>query len=203
MTKRAFAKGAYIFYPGNPCLYTYFIESGLLRLFFVNTSGQEFLLNLIHPYNLFGFPLLGNDQFRLTGAAAYQPSVVLSISRDNLIQFMSESSKLMQNLYQELIINSRKLILHIRSLVTLSLLGRLAAMLLRLANLHEKQTQMIDMPLSQEELASWLGASRGRLNQALNQLQHQCLIQVDGQKILILDLKGLENLTENQIMDQV
>lgn len=79
MSKRAFAKGAYIFYPGNPGLNTYLVETG-----------------------------------------------------------------------EELVTNSRKLLMHIRSLVTLGLNGRLTITLLRLARLDENQGRFVDMPLSKE-----------------------------------------------------
>lgn len=39
LSKRAFAKGAYIYYPGNPSLNTYLVETGLVRLFFYQCRG--------------------------------------------------------------------------------------------------------------------------------------------------------------------
>jgi len=202
LTKRTFAKGAYIYYPGNPGLNTYLVESGLVRLFFTNAAGEEFLLNLIGPYQAFGLPLLQSGQYRLMGAAAYQPSGILSISCDDLGKLMDASSRLMRNIYQELSTNARKLLLHTRSLVTVSLNGRLAIMLLRLARKDENQFDIVDMPLNQAELASWLGASRGRLNRAISHFQKLGLIRVNGQRIIILNRPGLEHMTEEQIMEQ-
>jgi len=203
LIKRTFAKGAYIYYPGNPGLNTYLVETGLVRLFFIDAAGQEYLLNLIGPNEAFGLPLLEDDQFRVTGAAAHQPSVVLSIGREDLLQLMDHSPQFMRNIYLELVTIARKLLLHTRSLVTLSLNGRLATMLLRLTKKDENQQCVINMLLSQEELAGWLGASRGRLNRAMNQLQQMGLIRVDGQKIVVLDSPGLEKMTEEQTLEQV
>jgi CRP-like cAMP-binding protein len=203
LTKRVFTKGAYIFFPGNPGSNTYLVESGLARLFFTNASGQEFLLNLVGPREAFGLPLLEDDQTRLMGAAAYQPLVVLSITREDLLQLMDRSPRFMRNVYQGLMTGTRMLLMQLRTLVTLDLNGRLAITLLRLAAEDENQECVVNMPLSQEELAGWLGASRGRLNQALSHFLHLDLIRIDGQKIVILDFARLAEMTETELLVQV
>jgi CRP-like cAMP-binding protein len=203
LTKRVFAKGAYIFFPGNPGSNTYLVESGLVRLFFTNASGQEYLLNLVNPREVFGLPLLEDDQALLMGAAAYQPLVVLSIAWEDLLQLMDRSPRFMRNVYQGLMTSTRMLLMQLRTLVTLDLNGRLAITLLRLAVEDENQKWVVNMPLSQEELAGWLGASRGRLNQALSHFLQQSLIRIDGQKIVILDYPGLAEMTETELLVKV
>lgn len=88
-------------------------------------------------------------------------------------------------------------------LTTLNLNGRLATMLLSMASKNANQEYMIDFPIRQEDFAGLIGASRGRLNQAMQLLQQLGLIQVEGQKILILDYPGLDRMSEEQTMEQV
>ncbi len=131
-----------------------------MRLFFTNASGQEFLLNFVKPGEVFGLHLPEDDQVRLIGAAAYRPSVVLSNAQEDLFQFMNRSPRFMTNIYQELITSIRKLVVQIRALVTLSLNGRLAITLLRLATEDEHQQHVVNMPLSKEEIAGgWAPAT--------------------------------------------
>jgi CRP-like cAMP-binding protein len=202
LTKRVFAQGAYIYYPGNPGLNSYLVESGLVRLFFTDAAGEEYLLNLIKPLELFGHPLLVDNQLRVLGAAAHQPSTVLSIGRAEFFEMMDISPQFLRNVYLDLSINARKLLLHTRTLVTLSLNGRLSTMILRLASEGEHLERLIELPFSQEMLASWMGASRGRVNRALAQLQQMGLIEHDGQKIRLLDRAGLERMAEEQNADE-
>jgi CRP-like cAMP-binding protein len=54
----------------------------------------------------------------------------------------------------------------------------------------------VHLPLSQGEMASWLGASRGRLNRAVKELTQLGLICNDGQKYVILDREGLEQIIQ-------
>jgi CRP-like cAMP-binding protein len=198
LTKRTFAKGAYLYYPGNPAMSIYLVESGLVRLFFCDARGREFLLNLVGPLSVVGLPFLREDQIRLAGAAALQTSVVLSLSLEDMMNFTKCSPQIMHNIYRELDASMRALFTYARSFVTSSLHGRLAAMLLYLSGGDKSQAirDEVDLPLSQAEIASWLGASRGRLNRVLNRLQQSGLIQVSGQKILILDRPGLVRMVE-------
>lgn len=201
LTKRVFAPGAYIYYPGNPGLNTYLVESGVIRLFLTDAAGQEFLVNLIAPGEVFGHPLLEDNQLRIVGAAAHRPSVLLCIGREDLFQMMDLSPRLLRNVYLDVITNARKLLLHIRMLVTLPLTGRLATMLLRLPSQDEDQACTVELPFSQETLAGWVGASRGRVNRAMKQLQQMGLIAVDGQRVMLLDRAGLARLTEEQTVE--
>lgn len=203
LVRRSFARGVHLFYPGNPSMNTYLIESGLVRLFFVDARGEEFLLNLIGPREVFGLPPLGKNQLRIIGAAAHQPSVILSISCQDLLSFMDRSPQFMRNAYQAVATSARQLAMHTRSLVTLGLYGRLAVLLLRLSMRPSETPDEITLPLSQAELATWVGASRGHLNRTVARMQQLGLIHVDGQKIVILDRPGLVRLSEEQATEQV
>jgi CRP-like cAMP-binding protein len=198
LSKRVVAKGAYLYHPGNPGLYTYLVQTGLVRLFFNNAQGQEFVLNLVGPGQVFGLPLWQEQQTRVLGAAALLPSVVLVIKREDLFHFMERFPTLMHNIYQELATSSRSLTLRVRALTTLSLKGRLARLLLRLSMKDQNQgyKNEVYLPLSQGEMASWLGASRGRLNRAVKELTQLGLIRNDGQKYVILDREGLEQIIQ-------
>lgn len=200
LTKRVFAQGTYIYYPGNPGLNSYLIETGMVRLFFTDNCGKEYLLNLVKPPELFGHPLLEDKQLRILGAAAHQTSTVLSIGRAEFFEMMDISPQFLRNVYLDMTVNSRELLLHLRMIVTLDLNGRLATMLLYLAAEDAQQEQPIELPFSQELLASWIGASRGRVNRAMAQLQQMGLIEHDGQKIVLLDRAGLMRLAEEHTL---
>lgn len=205
LSKRTFARNAYLFYPGNPGLSIYLVESGLVRLFFCDARGQEFILNLVGPHSVIGLPMLQADQIRLAGAAALQTSVVLVLSWEDVTHFRERSPQFMHNIYKEMDASLRKLFIYARSLATMSLNERLAGMLLFQSGNDKSRgvTAELNLPLSQTELAGWVGASRGRFNRALSRFQQLGLIRVNGQKILILDRPGLERMTEGLYTGQL
>jgi CRP/FNR family transcriptional regulator len=195
--KRAFGKGVYLFYPGSPNSQTYLVESGLVRLFFTNAHGKEFFLNLVHSGGIFGLPVLEASQTRLMGASAFQDSVIVSIPCEVLTDNMLTMPLLARNLYREASQSARLLVNHSKRLVTLSLNARLAQTILQVARMWGTAEGM-EMPLNQSQFASWLGASRGRLNRALIDLQKQGLIRTEDTFIYLLDKDGLERVGQDE-----
>ncbi len=196
--KRAIAKGVYLFFPGSSSTNTYLVVSGLIRLFFTNSNGDEFILNLIKTGSVFGLPVPLEGDVRLMGAAAYEDSVVFSIPSALLMESMPSMPQLAINLYREVSIGARALLIHATTLVTLPLYARLAFLLLNLSKMWQTGDR-IELPISQTELAGWLMASRGRLNRAIGELQRKGLICLnDDKSIQILDRVGLERLATIQ-----
>jgi CRP/FNR family transcriptional regulator len=194
MVKRFFIKDAYLFHPGIPSINMYIVESGLVRIFFSNTKGDEFLLNLVGPRATFGQPLkLNENNIRILGAAALTPVVVLCISYEDLFNSLKTSRQLSLNLYQDLADSIRKLTLHYQAFITTGLEGRVASLFLHLS---ESRNDVFNLPISQMDLASWLGASRGRLNRTLIEFQKKGYIHLEGSTFYILDRPALAKLTE-------
>ncbi len=203
LTKRQYAKGAYLFHPGSPVLNMYVVESGLVRAFFTNSHGEEFMLDLIGPRSAVGLPLMREDQTRMLGASAVTPLVSLVMAQQDLIRFSQRSPQLMRNVSDLVHGSMEKLLIHIRSLVTLGVNGRLAGVFLYLSrsdgDLNVKTE--IDLPLSQTDLANWIGASRGHLNRAISHLEESGLICVQEHKLVILDRPGLERASEELLSE--
>ena len=140
----------------------------------------------------------GSTLFFTTGAAALLPATILVLSQENLAQFVARFPRLMSNIYVGMDIALRKLMSHLQSQVSLSVNGRLAGLLLYLNEIVKKQgwtPDEIDLPLSQADLAGWIGASRGHLNHALADLQKAGLIRLEAQKIILLDSPGLRQMS--------
>jgi CRP-like cAMP-binding protein len=203
LSKRTFARGAYLYYPGSPSLNIFLVESGLIRVFFTNLVGQEFLLDLVGPRSTVGIPLLREDQTRLGGASAVQPSTVLVLPQKDLNYFIQRSPHFMHTIYQEMDTSFRRLLMYASSLATISLQGRIASALLYLTRDTGTGVQNeLELPISQTDLATWMGASRGALNRTLSHLQQIELIHLEGQKFTILDRPGLKRMTEDLLIDQ-
>ena len=193
MVRRSFVKNAYLFQPGIPAMNLYLVESGIVRIFSCNNRGEEFILNLMGPRSVIGPPLMNDNQMRIIGAAAQMPAVVLSLSYEDLFRVMGFSRQLNFNLYREMAAQMRKLLLHYQSFITLGLESRTASLLLHLG--EGKMNELL-LPISQAELAGWLGVSRGRLNRTLIKFQKQGLIRLEDGKLFNLDRAKLEQLIE-------
>jgi CRP/FNR family transcriptional regulator, cyclic AMP receptor protein len=77
---------------------------------------------------------------------------------------------------------------------THDVVGRVAERLLELAerfgSVHDGQVE-IELPLSQEELAAWTGASREAVSKALHTLREAGVVETGRRHITVLDAAGL------------
>jgi CRP-like cAMP-binding protein len=76
----------------------------------------------------------------------------------------------------------------------LDVVGRVAHRLVELAERYGDASGdviRIDLPISQRELAGWVGASREAVNKALGQLERRGLISAERRHLTVLDLDGL------------
>lgn len=74
--------------------------------------------------------------------------------------------------------------------------GRVAACLLDLAEYHGQATEdgvVLQVPLTQAELASCVAATRESVNKALGVLRAEGLIRHEGHVLTVLDRAGLKN----------
>lgn len=198
LSKRVYGKGAYLYHSGNSAVNAYLVESGLVRLFFPDKQGNEYLVELLVPRSLVGLPMLYADQARKLGAAAVQSTVVLALSQKDLAYFAQCFPQLTRNIYRAMDQALRTLLEALEINVVLDLPGRLAFMILhlsRLDNTLDAKNEFI-IPLSQTEMASWLGASRGHFNRTMLRLQQLGIVRIEEQKLTILDRPGLLRLTE-------
>jgi len=72
--------------------------------------------------------------------------------------------------------------------------GRVATRLLELAERYGEQTNSgvrVALPLSQDELAGWTGASREAVSKALRTLRDRGLIETGRRRVVIHDIEGL------------
>ncbi len=192
--KQTFGKGMIIFHKGSLGQTMYIVESGKVRIFTLSESGQEVTLNIYGPGDVFGEFSLLDSLPRSAGAVALEKTVTLTLHRDRFFQHLEASPSLARGVIEVLTARLRFTTEHAESLAFLDVYGRVAMRLLDLAGRYgtEKDGVELDLRLTQTELATWVAATRESVNKVLSTFRDQGLIAVEGQKITILDLEGLE-----------
>lgn len=193
--KRTFGKGMIIFHKGSPGRSLYIIESGKVRIFLLSRSGQEISVNVYGPGEVFGEMAILDGLPRSAGAMVMEKTVVYTLYRDDFLRCIETSPRMARSIIEELSSRLRYTTDYVEHLAFLDVNGRVAAKLLELADRYGLKGEgiEIDMRLTQTELASWVAARRESVNKVLSNLRDQGLIEVDGQRITILDPAGLES----------
>jgi CRP/FNR family cyclic AMP-dependent transcriptional regulator len=195
LSKRTFGKGTIIFHKGSPGRSLYIIESGRVRIFLLSRSGQDISVNVYGPGDVFGELALLDGLPRSAGAMVMERTVVYTLYREDFLRCVETCPRMARSIIGELSARLRYTTDCIEHLAFLDVNGRLALKLLELADRYglEGEGIEIDLRLTQTELASWVAARRESVNKVLSTLRDQGLIDVDGQRITILDRAGLES----------
>jgi len=192
--KRTFARDMILFHKGSPSQALYLIESGAVRVFALSETGQEITLDIYGPGDCFGETALLDGQMRCAGAMTLEPTVTYTLQRDDFLRCLEAHPGVARRALALLADRLNHLTAFTEKLAFLDVPGRVAAVLLELAERYgaDERRIEINLRLTQAELASWVCASREMVNKCLGDLRDQGLIRVEGRAITILDLAGLK-----------
>jgi CRP/FNR family transcriptional regulator/CRP/FNR family cyclic AMP-dependent transcriptional regulator len=198
--RRTFGKGMIIFHKGGTGQTLYVIESGKVRIFILSETGQEISANVYGPGDVFGELALLDGLPRSAGAVAMEKTVTLTLHRDDFLRNLETCPGMAISIMEVLSVRIRYTTTYAESLSFLDVYDRVAAKLLELADRYgleegeggqETGTVTIDLRLTQAELATWVAATRESVNKVLRAFRDQDLIEIEGQRVILLDQEGL------------
>jgi CRP/FNR family cyclic AMP-dependent transcriptional regulator len=138
----------------------YVVLKGRIALVNVSSDGRESVLALMDRGDLFGEMGMLDDLPRSAGARALEPSTLLRLPYEPVVDLLEQSPSLLWGVVRLLAGRIRNMDEALADSVFLDVTGRTAKRLLELSNGADEFT----LPLTQEELAGMVGASRERVN---------------------------------------
>jgi len=201
MIRRVYGAGVTLFHQGMPGTMIYFIETGSVRVFGIGLTGQEHTFTTFGPGNVFGELAILDGQPRTASAITLEPAVLWLLHQDTFELLLKEHPQLCRTLVDVLVRRIRRAAMHVETIIFQDVLGRIAFELLNLAERHGEPGDAgvaIDMPLTQSDLASIVGATRESVNKALGTLRKRALLEMEGTRLLILDPDGLLEIVERR-----
>ena len=193
-TVRVFERDSTLFLEGDPPSHVIIILNGRVKLTRASPSGYEILIELRGPGNVIGElgPLDNSPRIATATVVSELKSIVIPTAR-----------------YQQLLLERPRITLAVLSLVseklrqatdrrlaagTSSVTSRLAGRLIELVGPAEPNDDgiiEIDSPLTQQEMAEWVGASRDAVVNALRTMREFGWIDTGRRSIRIRDLRAL------------
>jgi len=193
---RKFSAGELVFSEGEPCAGMYVVERGQIRIFNTSPSGREQVLSIDGPgSSVAELPVFDGGNYPAS-VAAIEDSLLLFISKQDFQALCLAHPQVALKVLRVVGARLRRLVGIIEELSFTTVRHRLAAYLVRLAKREGTRTAggiEITLPSSNQELASQVGTVRELVSRNLSRLQSEKLIDMDGRRILILNLKGLES----------
>ncbi|MDP8931301.1 MAG: Crp/Fnr family transcriptional regulator [Actinomycetota bacterium] len=191
--QRTYARGQYLCSQGDPGDQLFVIAEGLVKVVFATEQGDEMVLAALRPPEVFGELAVLDQAPRSASVTAVEPTLVLTLSRPRLLQAMRSSPPLVDAVLARLAGLVRGLTEQAGDLAFLDLGGRLAKLLLRLGQKHgvTRGNAILDLGLTQSDLAAMVGASRPAVNRVLHLFAERGFLEISGQVIVLRDLDGL------------
>jgi CRP/FNR family cyclic AMP-dependent transcriptional regulator len=191
--RRTYGRGQYLWYQGDDGDHLVVVACGLLKIVVSSEQGDEVVLATLGRREVIGELAMLDGCPRSASVVAVEPTTAMLLPRSIVIGLMREHPEVLDAVLRSLSRLVRRLTEQAGDFIFLDLGGRVAKLLLRLAEDHARSgsSLVIDLGLSQSELAAMVGASRPAVNRAIQVLAGRGLISVNGRAIELRDLPGL------------
>jgi CRP/FNR family cyclic AMP-dependent transcriptional regulator len=184
MVKRSFQKNTIIISEGDEANSFFIIIEGAVKVFLSNEEGREIIINAQGPGDHFGELALLDDAPRSASVITTEKSVIGVISKDDFHKVLAKNTDLSLNLIRELTRRVRLLSDNVRTLALMDVYGRVAKVLLSMAQ-EEDGKMVISSRPTQQDIANHIGASREMVARILKDLTIGNYITIDGKQLTI------------------
>ena len=197
LVPRRFAPGQVIFHLGDPGGLLYLISKGKVKISHTTTEGQEVVLAILGPGDFFGELALLDDAPRSATAVALEATETWTLHREEFMHYLTDNPDFALHVLKTLARHIRRLNTQLADIFFLDLPGRLARTLLQLAEQYGTYTTegtVINLSLTQTDLAEMTGATRVSVNKALGRFRRAGWIRVIGRQVTVIDRRALEEM---------
>ena len=191
---RKFRTGAALFHEGDHSDWVGLIVKGRVKISCYGADGRERLVAVLAPGELLGELSAIDGEPRSATATALEPLDAHVLTSDEFVALLEQHPAatlgILRSITGRLRVSDKRRI----EFGALDTVGRIASLIVELAERYGEKTESvisINLPLSQEELAGWAGASREAVVKALRQLRARGWIETARREIRVLDLPAL------------
>ena len=192
--RRSFPQGHALFHEKQVSDRVMIVLEGRVKIASSTDDGKERVLAFRGPGEALGELSAIDGRPRSASVTAVDPVEALVVPTSAFRTFLETNPRVMFFLMQRLIGRLREADRKRVEFGATDTIGRVAARLVELSERYGKRTPQgirIDLPITQEELASWVGSSREGVNKALNTLKGLHWVETERRSITVLDVEAL------------
>jgi CRP/FNR family transcriptional regulator, cyclic AMP receptor protein len=195
-SKRTFESESVLFMRGDPGDALFGVVSGRVRVSTQTPNGKEVILNVMKPGDVFGEIALLDGQPRTASATAVTSTQLIVIQRADFLNLLKREPQLAVHLIELLCGRVRWTSEQMEDTSLLNVPQRLAKCVLHLASSQGSPTPHgVQVKISQEQLAKFLGLSRQIVNKYLQTWKRKRWIALGRGKLIVGDERALLKLS--------
>ncbi len=199
-TMREVQRGRVILQPDEQPEMVYVIKKGRVKVSRYSPDGKEQILTLLEPGEVFGEFALGHAT-EPVHVEAFEDTLICGMRREDFLALIRRQPELMLQVINVLAERLRAAEDEIADLAFRDVPGRLASLLLRLAQVYSHQSpagHRLALRLTHQDMAAMIGATRETVTVVLSRFREDGLIAFDQRHIIIRDRDGLRRLTASR-----
>lgn len=197
LIKRTFKKGEYIFFEGEKGDKFFIIEEGQVKLIKMIANGDEQILNIFSKNDIIAEIVAFDKGNYPASAVTMSKTRVLVFEQERLEELILDHPQIAVKLLREMSHRLRRAQENVRDLALKDSSARVAGLLVFLARRYgekKKDKIVLDLSLTQKELANMIGSSRETVSRVLAKFENQKLIKTSRKKIYIFELDKLKEV---------
>ena len=196
---RPYKRAEVIFRKDDPGTHLYLVLEGAVKISLPGEFGQEALVAIMRPGEFFGELALFDRSPRSAGATALEDTRAALLASDDFLAFLEHHPSAVRVVLETLARTIRRLSDRVEHLTFLDVPSRVAKYLLDLSQAAKQPVaagaraadESLELSLTQDELAAFVGASRVSVNRVLGDLERREIVSVKRRRIAILDPERL------------
>lgn len=182
---RSFKRGDTLFRKDDPGTHLYVVLDGAVKIALPGEFGQEALVAIMRTGDHFGELALFDGSPRSASATALEDTRAALLARDDFLAFLETHPAAVRVVLDALAKTVRRLSDRVEDLIFLDVPSRVAKYLLDLG--QQDGHEQLELTLTQDELAAFIGASRVSVNRVLGDLERREIIEIRRRHIVIRD----------------
>jgi len=180
-----------IFRRGEYSTGLYFLVSGKVKLYQINSEGKEITTRLLKPGDYFGYESLLSNETHFDGAEVLEGAEVCHIPKDDFMKLMYTNRDVTAKFIRLLSNNVEEKEQQLLDLAYKTVRKRVADALVELYDKYREDQKDFVIAISRDDLASIVGTSTESTIRMLSEFKKSGYIQIQGSKIKVLEAEKL------------
>lgn len=193
---RHYKKGDVLYHEGNRINGFYCITSGIIKVYKTGLDGKEQIIRFAKPGEIIAYRSVLSSEPACTTSKVVEDCQVCFIPSEILISFIKTNPNFSLELMKLACHELGEANSYITDIAQKTVRERLAEVLLKLVEDFGLDNQKyLRISLTREELANIVGTATESVIRLLSEFKSDSLVELNGRKIKILNLKGLEKIS--------
>jgi CRP-like cAMP-binding protein len=193
---RQYMRGEILYNEGSRISGFYCIHSGIIKVFKTGLDGKEQIIRFAKRGEIIAYRSVLSNEVACTSAKVIEDCQVCFIPSEMLISFVRSNPTFAHEMLKLACHELGEANSFITDIAQKTVRERLAEILLLLVNDFGLDAQnYLQIPLTREELANIVGTATESVIRLLSEFKSDRLVELNGRRIMILDSKGLEKIS--------